>query len=307
MPVNRILFEREIGKLGKELLGQAGAHDEPQRTRWHVEHQHLVQLVADALGRDNGEPAVHALHRRDERGVRFQVEAGREAGGAQHAQRVVPEGDLGIEWGAQAPRGQVAEPVEGVDELHVGQAEGQRVDREVAARQVHDDVVAEGHLGLARLGDVDLGPVGRDLVHLAVLAKADRPEARTLGPHLVGPAPHQTLRLVGAGVGGEIEVRRATRLAGEQRVTHGTADQVQRAARRREATREVLGGMHIGAEPFGHRGGLHPPTVVRPLASPCVDALGQDRPLHARRDHRRPCRQPRRGWPGAARRYRRTR
>ena len=67
-----------------------------------------------------------------ERRVGLEREAGGEAGGAQHAQRVVAEGDLGVERRAQPSRRQVAQPVEGVDQLHVGQAQRQRVDGEVA-------------------------------------------------------------------------------------------------------------------------------------------------------------------------------
>ena len=38
----------------------------------------------------------------------------------EHPQRVVAEGDLGVERGAQATGGQVAEAVKGVDQLHLG-------------------------------------------------------------------------------------------------------------------------------------------------------------------------------------------
>ena len=82
------------GQLGQELAGQPGAHHEPQRHRRHVDHDDLVELVADALGRDDGQPAVHPLHRRRERRVGLEREARREARRAQHAQRVVAEGDL---------------------------------------------------------------------------------------------------------------------------------------------------------------------------------------------------------------------
>ena len=136
VPVDRVLLERQARQLGQELVGQAGAHDEPQRLRRHVDHDDLVQLVADALGRDDGQPAVHPLHRGRQRRVGLEREPGGEAGRPQHAQRVVAEGDLRVERRAQPPRRQVAQPVEGVDQLHVGQAQGQRVDGEVAPRQV---------------------------------------------------------------------------------------------------------------------------------------------------------------------------
>ena len=197
-----------------------------------------------------------------ERGVGLEREAGREARRAQHAQRVVAERDLRVERRAQPPRRQVAQPVEGVDELHVGQAERQRVDGEVPPRQVDVDVVPEADLGLARLGHVDLGPVRRDLVDPAVLAGTDRAEACPLQPDVVGPAAHQALRLVGAGVGRQVDVGARLGPGGEQRVTHGAAHEIQRPPGAREAARQLLGGADEGAEPLGHRRGLHPPTVV---------------------------------------------
>ena len=166
---------------------------------------------------------------------------GHEAGGAQHAQRVVAEGDLGIERRAQPTRGQVGQAVEGVDQLHVGQAQRQRVDGEVAPRQVLLDVVAEGDLGLARVGHVDLGPVRGDLEELAAAPAADRAEARPLGPHVVGPAPHQPLDLVGTGVGGEIEVGVAAAPAGKSasRTEPPTRYRLRSALRNRSASSAV--------------------------------------------------------------------
>ena len=186
---------------------------------------------------------------------------------------------------AQATRRQVAEPVEGVDQLHVGQPQRQRVDGEVPPRQVHVDVVAERHLGLARVGHVDLGPVRRDL------EDAGRPCRQPIVPKRApcvqtSSAQPRTRRSVSSGRASVVRSRSDARppaAAGEQRVTHRTAHQIQRATGRREAARQLLGRVDIGAEPLGHGRGLHPPTVVRPLASPCVDALGPDCPLHARR------------------------
>ena len=48
---------------------------------------------------------------------------------AQHAERIVAKGDRRVEWGAQPPGDQVTQPVERVDQLHVGQPQGQRIDR----------------------------------------------------------------------------------------------------------------------------------------------------------------------------------
>ena len=62
VPVDRILFEGELRKLRHELCGEPGPDDEPQRAGGNVEQQHLVELVADPLGGDDRQPAVHTLH-----------------------------------------------------------------------------------------------------------------------------------------------------------------------------------------------------------------------------------------------------
>ncbi len=116
--------------------------------------------------------------------------------------------------------------------------------------------------GLPRLGHVDLGPVRRDLVDPGALAGADRAEACPLQPDVVRPAAHQALGLVGAGVGRQVEVTGRLGPGGEQRVTHGSAHQIERPPGAREAARQLLGGADERAEPLRHRRGLHPPTVV---------------------------------------------
>ena len=166
---------RWIGSCSSARPGSSGRNSaaRPVRTTnhsasgGHVDHDILSSSSrmrsADTM---DSRPCMRS-HRLGQRRVGLEREAGGEPGGAQHAQRVVAERDLGVERRAQAAGRQVAEPVEGVDQLHVGQPQRQGVDGEVAAGQVDVDVVAEGHLGLARVGHVDLGPVGRDLVDAA--------------------------------------------------------------------------------------------------------------------------------------------
>ena len=69
MTVNGVLLECEAGELGQEVGRQPGAHDEPQCLGRRVEHHDLVELIADALTRDDGEAFVHRFDRRLERGV----------------------------------------------------------------------------------------------------------------------------------------------------------------------------------------------------------------------------------------------
>ena len=206
VPVDRILLEGEPGQLGEELVGQAGAHHEPQRHRGHRHHHDLVQLVADPLGRHDGQPVMPGAYRLDQLRRGLEVELGDEPGRPEHAQRVVGEGHLGVQRRAQPVGGQVAEPVEGVDQLQLGKPQGHGVDGEVAAGQILLDRVPEHHLGLAGVGLVGLGPVGGDLVLLAATQEADGAEPLALGPHRVGPAGHRPLDVVRSGVGGEVEV-----------------------------------------------------------------------------------------------------
>ena len=229
--------------------------------------------------RDDGEPPVHAARSRPPGRHRAR---GRSAA-TKRAARSIRSGSSPKETsGSSGVRNRPAAgrpPVEGVDQLQVGQRERHGVDREVAARQVDVDVVAEGDLGLADSGTVDLGPVGRDLEELH--RPCGRRWCRTRFPCVqtasAQPA-QQPLDLIGPGVGGQVDVGRRPRRRREQRVTHRAAHQVERLPGGREAARQLLGGTDKWAEALGHRGGLHPPTVVRPLASSLCRRAGPGPP-----------------------------
>ena len=103
-----------------------------------------------------------------------------------------------------------------------GDLERHRVDREVAARQVGLDVGGELDVGLAAVGPVGLGAVGRDLELRARPSGADGAEPLALGPQRVGPRPDDRLDLRRAGIGGQVDVavgrvRRRGRRAGRGR------------------------------------------------------------------------------------------
>ena len=155
--MNRIVLETQRRQLGEEVLGQTGVDAEPQAGGWPVEHDQLVELVADAFGRHDLQ-AFSAGHDGFDQGrIRFESEAGDESGGAQHAQRIVAEADLRRERSAQDTLGQVGCPTVGVDERRMarpgsGRAsdrQGDRVDREVAATEIVLDAVRERHPRLA--------------------------------------------------------------------------------------------------------------------------------------------------------------
>ena len=86
-----VLLERQRRQLRQELFGQPGLHEEPQALARARLHQQLVELVADALCGHDLEPPAQVAHGVDKVGVRPQVVAGDEAGGAQHPQGVVGE------------------------------------------------------------------------------------------------------------------------------------------------------------------------------------------------------------------------
>ena len=243
MAVDGVLLERERLELGEELGGEPGAHDEPQRDRRHLDGDDLVELVADALGRDDLEARCELARRGRERLVGDQLEAREEPRGAQHPQRVVAEGDLGVEGGGEPVLGEVRHAPERVDEPQGRQVQRHGVDREVAARQVHLDVVAEGDRGLARVGSVDLGAVGGDLEGPPRDAEPDGAEGAALLPDLVGDPPDEPHDLVGARVGRAVEVDRVEVDVADERVADRAAHEVEAAVRAIEDLGERRGGL----------------------------------------------------------------
>lgn len=254
MAVDGVLLEGQGGQLGQELLGQPGADHEPEGDRRHGQDQDLVQFVADPLGRDDGQTAMVRPHRLDQLGIGFELQLGQEAGGPQHAQWIVGEGDLGVEGRPQPVVGQVGQPSERVDQFELGQAEGHGVDREVTAGQVGLDAVAEGHLRLARVGTVHLGPVGGDLVATPLAEAGDGAEPLPLGPYRLRPLPEECLDLVGPGVGGEVEVGHVVtvwRRAADDGVADRAPDQVEGVPGCAETVRQVGRGLHQWPQSVG--------------------------------------------------------
>ena len=120
--VDRILFESHRGDLGQELVDQRGVDQEPQPGRWVVDDQQLVELVADALGRNDLESLTHVCHRVDERRVGLQAVAGQETCRPQHAQRIVREALLGRQRRAQPADREIGGTGERIDQLGLGTA-----------------------------------------------------------------------------------------------------------------------------------------------------------------------------------------
>ena len=255
------------------------------------------------------EPAVHALHG----GRRARGRARARSGRAKRAARSMRSGSSPKEIsGSSGVRSRPAARSPSPSKGSISSMSGRRSASALIVKSRRDRSTAmsspKRHLGLARLRHVDLGPVRRDLVDRGALAGADRAEARALCPHVVGPAPHQSLDLAP----GRASVVRSTSespaaASGNSASRTDPPTKIERVPGCRETPRHLLGGADIRAEPFGNRRGLHPPTVVRPLASPCVDALGQDRPLHARGGRSSPPRHGRRRCGGSVAGARRAR
>ena len=116
--VDRILLEAHRRQLGEELVGQTGVDDEPQAGGRVVDHEQLVELVADALGRHDLEPL---RHRRDRRRP-ARASASRPKPAMNRAARSMRSGSSlndtsGDERRAQPPGGQVADAAERIDQL----------------------------------------------------------------------------------------------------------------------------------------------------------------------------------------------
>ena len=237
VPVVLVGLEPQAGDLGEHMVGEPGAHEEIDAGGRVRAGDELDEFDLDALGGDDRDPSRHRLHRRFDLGVRVEAELGGEPGRPHHPQRVVGERVLGRPGGADAPGEEVVEALVGVDEGLLGQADGHRPDREVAADEVVVEAVAEPDDGFARFGLVRLGSVGGDLDLDAGLHRSDRPEVATDVPVGVGPVGDEGEDVVGPRVGGEVEIgHRPT----EKCVTHGPADEGEFEAGVSEAAAEGL-------------------------------------------------------------------
>nr|BFE66957.1 hypothetical protein GCM10020092_002580 [Actinoplanes digitatis] len=136
------------------------------------------------------------------------------------------------------PGGQVVQSPERVREVVAGQADRHRVDREVPAAQVVQQVVAVAHDRVAGQPVVGLGPERGDLEPQAVLQDPDRAEVPAGLPDPVGPALDQRERLLRQGVGAEVEV---VAEPSEQSVPHRPADEVQLMVGGAETAPQLIG------------------------------------------------------------------
>ena len=100
---------------------------------------------------------------------------------------------------------QVSSSPERIQRVALGQPKGERVDSEVATREVGHYVRLERDLRVAGSLVVALAPEGRYLEGLALYLGPDRAETLTLKPYRRSRGPDDLQRLFGSGVGRKID------------------------------------------------------------------------------------------------------
>ena len=165
VPMDRVLLERQRVELGQELGRRAGPHDEPQRDRRHGDHH-------DAVSSSSRMRSAETISSRGASGRRG---ARRAASSATSSKRATNRAARSIRSGSSPKEisgssgvasrrcARSAAPPNGSTSRQRLEVERHRVDREVAAREVDLDVVAERDVRLARVRSVHLGAVRRDL------------------------------------------------------------------------------------------------------------------------------------------------
>ena len=178
------------------------------------------------------------------------------------------------------PASRSTRPPCGSTKARSGQAQGHRVDREVAPHEVVVEGVPEGDDRLAGEPVVGVGPEGRHLDDGAPPPGADRAELAAHVPRGRPPRRQDALGVVRAGRGREVEVGRD---AAEEGVAHRPADEGEVVPGRREPLTEVGeerqdgrqvgdrlpeqagGGLSGGHEHQGYAGSRHLPAATGTL------------------------------------------
>ena len=150
----------EVHDLGQDPVEQAALEQEREPDRGHRAGHDLVQLVHDALVRDDVQAVGHARDGGEGVGMDVEAKLGGEAHGTHHAERIVAEGEIRRQGRADDARLQVADAAERIQQdavIGLVQRPAQRVDGEIAAVLVVRQA-AILHQGFARLGAVAFLP-----------------------------------------------------------------------------------------------------------------------------------------------------
>ena len=178
-------------------------------------------------------------------------------------------------------------------QLAVRQSQRQRVDREVAPREVLGQRGAERDVGERARPLVGLAPRGRQVEQHPVRADGRRPEAVVRDHLAAGPLRHPPRHRHGIALDDEIELARGPL---EQRVADRAPDRPDAglAVERRQRGREHLG--HAVEDGAGHAGNLDPHAPARAQAAPAADRARVRTRAGAVRERRRGlCRDPEAG------------
>ena len=89
--------------------------DEP--FRWSGGHDDFVQLLSNPFARYDFDAFLVALECFERFVFDEEVQLGSKSYTAHHAQRVVAEGDIGVEWGSDDAVLEVVQPIEGIDQF----------------------------------------------------------------------------------------------------------------------------------------------------------------------------------------------
>ena len=198
--VDRVLLEAHGRQLGQELVDQPGVDQEPQARRRVLDHEQLVELVADPLGRHDLEPVAQLARPRRP----APASGSRPYPAMNRAARSMRSGSsVNDSSGASGVRSTLAArsaaPPNGSISSGSGSASAMALTVKSRRDRSASMASAKTTSGLRESGVVGLGPVRGDLEVAAVLLAADRAEPLALGPHRVGPARHEPLGLARAG------------------------------------------------------------------------------------------------------------
>ena len=200
--------------------------------------QELVELGGDPLAGQVGDQFGSRADPGERLGFDLELERRGESDGADHPQRILLEPGRRIADGAQDAGARIEGSAVRIDQrgrLARAPAPGHRVDREVAARQVGFDRIAElDPMRTAEVGVVVVGPEGRDLEVLAVAPDGDRPELV-----LVDGVREERDDLLGQCFRGEVPVGRD---APEDDIAQRTADHVCRVTGPPDRPQQVVDG-----------------------------------------------------------------
>ncbi len=165
-----LLHDVEGGQFGQDDVEQTRTLQVNEAATGMGRHDDFVQLHLDALATDYTDALGHTLQGLESLILYLEVQLGGEANAAHHTQRVVAEGDVGIEGRGDDAVLEVGQAVEGVDELpktFLIQADGHRVDGEIAPVLVVLQCAILHHRG-SRLPVIALFSCSDEL-HLSVL------------------------------------------------------------------------------------------------------------------------------------------